>query len=113
MKYYRLNRIEDATGNSGTGHVAEVIVGGPGTAIVLWSEDSNALGVSSIVVYAGGIDDVIAVHGHGGKTRLEEAELTDERREALRARIEIASRKCKEVAWSMGGGAISFSSNFA
>ncbi len=113
MKYYRLNRIEDATGNSGTGYIAEVVVGGPGTAIVLWSEDSNALGVASIVIYPGGIDDVIKVHGHGGKTRVEEAELTEERKEALRHRIEIAERKCKEVAFSMFGGAISFSGNFA
>lgn len=112
MKYYCLNRIEDATGNSGTGHIAEVIVGGPGTAIVLWSEESNALGVSSVVIYRS-LEDCLLVHGHGGKTRLEEAELTDERKEALRRRIEIAERKCKEVAFSMYGGAIGFSSSFA
>lgn len=109
MKYYRLNRIQDETGNSGTGYVAEVIVGGPGTAIVLWSEESNALGVASMVIYPGGIADVEKVHGHGGKTVLEEAELSDDRRVALRHRIEIAARKCQEVAFTMYGGAISYS----
>ncbi len=113
MKYYHLNRLIDETGNSGTGRIAEVIVGGPGTAIVIWSEESNALHVSSIVVYPGGLSDVEKVHGHGGKTVLEEAELTDERRIDLRVWIEIASRKLHEVAFGMYGGAISSSGSFA
>jgi len=98
MKYYRLNRIQDATGNSGTGYVAEVVVGGPGTAIVLWSDTSNALGVSSIVVYAS-LEDCEKVHGHGGSTVLEPAELTPERQEAIVNRLHIAQRKIQEVAW--------------
>ncbi len=113
MKYYHLNRLIDETGNSGTGRIAEVVVGGPGTAVVVWSEESNALGVASMVVYPGGLSDVEKVHGHGGKTILEEAELTDERRAELRQQIEIASRKLREVSSSMYRGAIGYSGGFA
>lgn len=110
VKYYRMNRLVDHTGNSGTGYVADVVVGGPGTAIVLWSAESNALGVSSVVIYAS-LDDLIAVHGHGGSTVLEETELTVEQRERLRDRLRIAERKIKEVFFT--GGAISFHGNVA
>jgi hypothetical protein len=110
MKYYRMKRIADITGNSGIGYIAEVVVGGPGTAIVLWSEDSNALGVSSIVVYAS-LEDCEKVHGHGGSTVLEAAELTPERREQIINRLRITQRKIQEVAWV--STAIRPSSSFA
>jgi hypothetical protein len=103
MRYYHLNRLVDETGNSGVGVVAEVVVSSNGTAIVLWSEESNALGVASIVVYPGGLADAEKVHGHGGKTLLEGAELTAERQQELRWRIEIASRKLHEVAFELCG----------
>ena len=112
MKYYKLNRKEDITGNSGTGHVAEVVVGGPGTAIVLWSGDTNALGTSSIVVYET-LADLVKVHGHGGSTVLEEAELTEERKAELQHRLQIAERKIKEVLFGSYGSAISFHSGAA
>ena len=111
MKYYRLNRKQDITGNSGTGHIAEVVVGGPGTAIVIWSSGTNALGTNSIVVYET-LDDLVKVHGHGGSTVLEEAELTAERRAVIERRLQIAERKIKEVLFS-GYSAISFSGNVA
>ncbi len=80
---------------------------------MIWSEESNALGVASIIVYPGGLADVEKVHGHGGKTILEEAELTDERRIDLRVWIEIASRKLHEVAFGMYGSAIGYSGSSA
>lgn len=72
MKCFYLNRLEDETGNSGTGRVAEVIEFEDGSACLHWSASTNALGVSSTIVYSS-IQDVIRVHGHGGKTVLVEA----------------------------------------
>lgn len=52
-----------ATGISGTGVVAEGVVFGDGSCVMHWLGD-----VASTVVY-NSIDDVIAIHGHGGKRR--------------------------------------------
>jgi len=69
MKCFFLNRIEDETGNSGTSFVAEVAEFEDGTAVLHWSKERNALEVTSTVVY-NSLDDLIKVHGHGGKTIL-------------------------------------------
>lgn len=71
MIFYNMVRIEDETGNSGTGVVGEVAVFGDGTAILHWCKDTNVLKVTSTVIYAT-TDDLLLVHGHGGKTVLEE-----------------------------------------
>lgn len=67
-------RDEDETGNSGTGVVGEVTCFSDGTAVLKWSCDSNALQVSSVVIYQS-LADLVKVHGHGGKTRLEAVQI--------------------------------------
>ncbi|HJZ46989.1 MAG TPA: hypothetical protein VKE41_07470 [Roseiflexaceae bacterium] len=69
MRIYEMLRNEDETGNSGTGIVAEVVEFSDGTAVLHWSATTNALGVTSTALY-GSLDDLIRVHGHGGKTVL-------------------------------------------
>lgn len=71
MKAYYLNRKVDQTGNSGTGLVAEVVDFDEGFTVVHWSIGSNALGVSSTVVYRS-LEDAVRVHGHNGATTLVE-----------------------------------------
>lgn len=70
MKIFQLVRNEDETGNSGTGPVAEVVEFEDGKAVVKWRAQTNALGVGSVVVYDS-LQDLVKVHGHGGKTVLE------------------------------------------
>ena len=71
MRLFNMLRDFDITGNSGTGKVAEAVEFDDGTTIVKWSSTSNALGVSSLVVYSS-LEDAITVHGHNGSTRFEE-----------------------------------------
>lgn len=59
-----LNRIEDKTGISGTGYVAEGAAFTDGTAILHWVGQ-----FASTVIYKS-VEDVIAVHGHNGSTEL-------------------------------------------
>ncbi|TXH54508.1 MAG: hypothetical protein E6Q97_10785 [Desulfurellales bacterium] len=73
MRIYQMVRDEDETGNSGTGVVGEVVKFSDGRCVLAWSKDSNALAVSSLVVYSS-INDLLKVHGHGGKTRIESIE---------------------------------------
>lgn len=62
---FRLNRLVDETGVSGTGVVAEGIEFSDGTCAMRW-----LTGTSSTAVY-GCIDDVVVIHGHNGNTRVE------------------------------------------
>lgn len=73
MRIYQMVREQDETGNSGTGIVGEVVRFQDGTSVLKWSRDSNALAVSSLVIYQS-LEDLLKVHGHGGKTRLESIE---------------------------------------
>ena len=70
MRRFLLNRLEDATGTSGTGHVAEGVVFSDGLAVIRWSRSTNAVGVSSVVVYET-VNDVEKVHGHEGRTKID------------------------------------------
>ena len=65
-KLFVLNRLEDATGVSGTGIVAEGVIFSNGKCAVSWLTD-----VSSVAVYDS-IEDVQAIHGHDGKTVIEQ-----------------------------------------
>lgn len=76
MRIFELYRMEDESGNSGTGRVAEVIRFTDGVAVLHWHPGLNALGVKSTVVYES-LSDLIKVHGHAGKTELRE--ITDGR----------------------------------
>ena len=65
MMRFVLNRLKDASGISGTGIVAEGVQFSTGKCVLTW-----LVLVSSIVVYDS-IEDLIAVHGHNGSTRVE------------------------------------------
>lgn len=64
MKRFLLHRLEDETGVSGTGLVAEGVEFGDGTVAMRWRT-----GISSTAIYDK-VADVEAIHGHNGKTVL-------------------------------------------
>jgi len=70
MRRFYVNRKVDETGNSGTGHVAEGVQFTDGRVAWHWSGATNALGVTSTIVYDS-IEDAITVHGHSGLTVVE------------------------------------------
>ena len=62
VQLFYLDRKEDVSGTSGTGIVAEGIVFSNGKCALSWTTQYQ-----SIAVYDS-IDDLIAIHGHDGKT---------------------------------------------
>lgn len=63
MKLFEFRREVDSSGVSGTGVVAEGVIFSNGKCAVNWLTKH-----SSIVIYDS-IEDVIAIHGHGGNTK--------------------------------------------
>jgi hypothetical protein len=73
MRRFILVRLNDATGISGTGVVAEGAVFTDGLSVIHWLKEPYAMGVYKT------LNDVIAVHGHEGGTQLQfidEGEMT-------------------------------------
>ena len=66
-RLFRLLRLEDETGLSGTGPVAEGVLFDNGKVAVGWGGQQ---GVPSVAVFDS-IEQVEKIHGHGGKTRVE------------------------------------------
>jgi hypothetical protein len=64
MKQFHLVRIEDVSGVSGTGHVAEGVVFSNGWCVLRWMSRHPGL------EFFQNIEDVEAVHCHGGKTKI-------------------------------------------
>lgn len=64
MKYFILKRLEDETGTSGTGIVAEGIVFSDGTVCYRWLTKTPTTVISS------NIEEIEQIHGHDGKTKL-------------------------------------------
>jgi predicted RNase H-like HicB family nuclease len=64
MMKFSFNRIEDASGVSGVGLVAEGALFSNGKCSLCWLTDT-----SSIAIYES-LDHVMQIHGHGGKTQL-------------------------------------------
>jgi len=64
MRRFRLDRIEDATGVSGTGCVAQGIVFSDGTVTMRWMTELRS------TAFYSSIEDVEAIHLHGGKSVL-------------------------------------------
>ena len=62
LRRFVLRRLEDQTGVSGTGDVAEGVEFSDGTAAMRWRSD-----VASTAVYSS-MADVEAIHGHQGRT---------------------------------------------
>jgi hypothetical protein len=65
MRRFRLVRAVDVTGVSGTGAICEGVVFTDGTVALRWLTER-----ASTAVYAC-LDDVLAIHGHHGATRVE------------------------------------------
>jgi len=61
---FLLVRSEDVSGVSGTGIVAEGVEFSDGTVAMRWLRHPFS------VAFYGSIRDVLAIHGHGGKTRV-------------------------------------------
>jgi hypothetical protein len=61
---FLLVRDEDATGVSGTGPIAQGVIFKDGTCAMRWTTKT-----ASTCIYDS-VDDVLAIHGHNGKTRI-------------------------------------------
>ncbi len=66
---FRLNRVKDRSGISGTGTVAEGVEFSTGQCVLCWLRETSS-GNGSIATYQS-IDHVVKVHGHAGDTRVE------------------------------------------
>lgn len=64
MQTFKLYRDEDPSGVSGVGFVAEGVQFASGKCVLAWTT-----AVQSIAVYDS-IADLVAIHGHDGKTRV-------------------------------------------
>lgn len=96
MKLFHFYRREDETGVSGTGPVVEGVQFSNGWCVLRWISDKSSLG------FYQSIQEVEAIHGHGGKTEIvvhdfeplqkEKTPSANERFEILLQIIEEASR---------------------
>ena len=64
MRLFHFERDEDASGVSGTGVVAHGVEFNDGTCAVRWNSSMASTAVFS------SMDDIVAIHGHDGKTRI-------------------------------------------
>lgn len=69
---FQLHRKHDVSGISGTGVVADGAVFPDGTAVIRWRGDRQ-----STVVWPS-VEDVEAIHGHGGATEIVWTDLPEE-----------------------------------
>lgn len=65
MRRFRLNRKEDESGVSGTGFVAEGVELGNKMCVLSWLTRHTSVAIYPCV------EEMMTVHGHGGKTVLE------------------------------------------
>jgi len=65
IRTFILNRLEDESGVSGKGHVAIGVIFPSGRCVMEWLVHPYTMG------WYTKIEDVIAVHGHNGKTEVE------------------------------------------
>lgn len=64
MRTFELHRIEDETGISGTGIIAEGIIFTDGTCALRWKTVNRSTGLYD------DIETLEKIHGHGGKTKI-------------------------------------------
>ena len=62
MRRFVLNRLVDVTGISGTGIVAEGVRFSDGRVALMWTTRNRS------IAFYDSLEDVIAIHGHSGKT---------------------------------------------
>lgn len=65
MQAFRLIRKEDVSGVSGTGVVAVGVVFPNGHCVMQWQTGLDSIG------HYNSLNDLISIHGHGGKTSVE------------------------------------------
>jgi hypothetical protein len=65
VRRFRLLRIEDVSGVSGTGVVAEGVIFSTGKVVLSWCSEYH-----SVAVYDSAAD-LLAIHGHKGRTRVD------------------------------------------
>jgi hypothetical protein len=65
MRRFQLVRDHDVSGVSGTGQVAEGVEFTNGKAVLCWLSDK-----SSVALYES-LEDLVAIHGHGGYSHVE------------------------------------------
>lgn len=75
MRRFELHRDEDPTGTSGTGVIAQGVEFDPTPAEAATGNRKVALQwmtewPTTVVLHDRGIESVLVLHGHGGKTRL-------------------------------------------
>lgn len=71
IRRFRLHRIEDVSGVSGTGVVAEGVVFSDGWTVLHWL-DREPMNEPTIVTWLNkGHEGVVKVHGHSGSTKIE------------------------------------------
>lgn len=90
---FRLVRDEDESGVSGTGHVADGVIWHDGTCTVHWRTERT-----STTVYKD-FATVLAIHGHGGKTRADLVEHPYDR-----GASEAAQDACENCPFASIGG---------
>lgn len=66
MRRFVLRRVEDVSGVSGTGDVAEGVVFSDGVVVLRWTSAFP----TSVVFHDRGVESVEAVHGHNGRTEI-------------------------------------------
>lgn len=81
-RLFKLMRDTDVTGVSGAGHVADGVLFGDGTIAMRWRSEHR-----STAVYAS-MDDLIAIHGHDGATRVEFCDERERRAEVIISALE-------------------------
>lgn len=64
LRLFCLVRHEDETGISGTGKIAEGVIFPGGQALLYWLTHHNSIGIYP------SLDELVAIHGHGGKTEV-------------------------------------------
>lgn len=64
MRLFELQRDSDASGISGTGRVAQGVIFDNGWCALVWLTEHTS------VAFYTSIAEVVAIHGHGGKTRV-------------------------------------------
>ena len=89
MRTFRLHRLADPSGISGTGDVAQGVVFDDGTVAMRWLSDT-----ASTVMY-GSVKDLLRVHGHGGSTQMrfdlpEHEDIT----QSIRAALQVSRTAC-------------------
>lgn len=65
IRRFRLKRVTDESGVSGTGYVAEGVKFTNGSCVITWLTDTSSMGIYRSTV------EMMHIHGHGDKTQIE------------------------------------------